>query len=218
LALPAGDSSDAPCDAEKPMLERELTYQLSFERLAKLSRSAGRKAFQTVFVLTWLWVLVLLVAVIAIVVYADALRTSIQPFGIAAGPELMFLAAAVIFFTGSRWLRKLRVAQLKRRATFNGTIRLTQDAGGLRFSTDEVEHYLKWKGISQVILERDGVAVSHGSLFFLVPDAAFASGEERLAFIRDVYGRLGEHAQAISRKYVGRTLEEAERTTPRASP
>jgi hypothetical protein len=171
-----------------------------------------------VFVLTWLWILVLLVAVVAIVIYADALRHSIQPFGIAAGPELMFLAAAVVFFIGSRWLRNLRVAQLKRRATFNETIRLTQDEGGLRFSTDEVEHYLKWKGISQMILERDGVAVSHGALFFLVPDAAFASAEERLAFIRDVYGRLNTQAQAISRKYVGRLLEHAEQATPRASP
>lgn len=196
------------------MLQRELTYQLSFERLAKLSRSAGRKAFRTVFVLTWLWVLVLLVAVVVIVVYADALRDSIQPFGVAAGPELMFLAAGVIFFAGSYWLRKLRVAQLKRRATFNETIRMTQDEGGLRFSTDEVEHYLKWKGISQMILERDGIAVSHGSLFFLVPDTAFASAAERLAFIRDVYARLGKQAQAISRKHLGLALEEAEQSAP----
>jgi hypothetical protein len=41
----------------------------------------------------------------------------------------------------------LRIAAVKRRATFNETIRLTQDEGGLRFATEEVEHYLKWRGI-----------------------------------------------------------------------
>lgn len=190
------------------MLQRELTYQLSFERLAQLSRSAGRKAFRTVWLLTWSCVLLLLLAVFVIALYADTLRDAIQPLGVPAGPELLLLAAAVIFLAVSFWIRKLRVGQLKRRAGFNETIRLTQDEGGLRFSTDEVEHYLKWKGICQMILEEDGVAVSHGSLFFLVPDAAFADAAERLAFIRDVYARLGRDAQAISLKHIRPALEQ----------
>lgn len=188
------------------MLQRELTYQVPFERLAKLSRSAGRKAFRTLWLLTWLWILVLFVAVVIIVVRADALRDWIQPFGFAVGPELLFLVAAIIFLVGSHRLRKVRIGQLKRRASFNATIHLTQDEGGLRFSTDEVEHYLKWKGISQMILEPDGVAVSHGNLFFLVPDTAFASKAERLAFVHDVYVRLGEQARAISRRHIEPTL------------
>ena len=189
------------------MLQRELTYQLSFERLAKLGRSAGRKAFRTLWLLTWLWMMLPVVAIVTIIANVDALHQSMQPFGIANGPELLFLATAAIFFASSLWLRKLRIAQLKRRTSFNEAIRLTQDEHGLRFCTDEVEHYLKWKGISQLILERDGIAISHSSLFFLVPDTAFNDTAERLAFIRDIYARMGKEAQAISLKHVGSLLE-----------
>jgi hypothetical protein len=213
--LGMAERCDPHATTEQPMLQRELTYRLSFERLAKLSRSAGRKAFRTIWLLTWVWVLLLLVGVIIIVVNADALRQSFKPFGIAAGPELLFLATAIMFFTGSRWLRKLRIIQLKRRASFEAAIRLTQDEHGLRFSTDEIEHYLKWKGISQVLLEGDGIAVSHGNLFFLIPDTAFADAAERLAFIRDIYPRLGTQAQAVSFKHIGPLLEEAERLPSR---
>ena len=195
------------------MLQRELTYQLSFERLAKLSRSATKKAFPAVWRLTWLCVALFLVTVVIVVAYADTLRDAVPLFGL--GPELLLLAAAAIFFAGARWIRTLRVAQLKRRATFNQIIRLTQDEGGLRSSTDEVEHYLKWKGISQMILERDGVAVSHGALFFLVPDNAFASAAERLAFINDVYARLDAKAQSISRKHIRPAIEQGEQSVSR---
>jgi hypothetical protein len=153
------------------------------------------------------------VAVFIVVVYADTLREAVPLFGL--GPELLLLAAAGILFAGARWIRKLRVAQLKRRATFNQPIRLTQDEGGLRFSTDEIEHCLKWKGISQMILEKDGVAVSHGALFFLVPDSAFASAAERLAFISDVYARLDAEAQSNSRKHIRPAIEQGEQSASR---
>jgi hypothetical protein len=135
------------------------------------------------------------------------LLQSIQPFGIPAGPGLLLFAATIIFFAGSRRLRKLWIAQNERRGSFNETIRLTQDEHGLRFCTDEAEHYLKWKGISQLLLERDGIAVSHGNVFFLVPDTAFGDAAERLAFIRDIYARMGKEAQAISLRHIGPLLE-----------
>jgi hypothetical protein len=188
------------------MLQRELTYQISFERLVGLGRSAGRKAFRTVWLLTWAWILAFLFVVLAVVVFLDVLRETVQPFGLAAGPELLLLAAALVFLGGALWIRKLRWDEVRRRARFNDTIRLTQDDGGLRFATEEVEHYLKWKGIRQMLLEPDGVAVSHGSLFFLIPDTAFADAAERRAFIRDVYARLDEDARAISVKHVGPAL------------
>jgi hypothetical protein len=81
-------------------------------------------------------------------------------------------------------------------------------AAGLRFATEEVEHYLKWRGISQLLLDRDGVIFSHGNLFFLIPDRAFASSEDRLAFIRDVHERLGERARALSEKHVSVVLKQ----------
>jgi hypothetical protein len=58
-----------------------------------------------------------------------------------------------------RVLRRFRLGQLKGRANFNQGIRLEQDDGGLRFVTDEVEHYLKWRGIGQILVEHDGVVV-----------------------------------------------------------
>ena len=149
------------------MLQRELTYQLSFERLAKLSRSATKKAFPAVWRLTWLCVALFLVAVVIVVAYADTLRDAVPLFGL--GPELLAPSPrAAIFFAGARWIRTLRVAQLKRRATFNQIIRLTQDEGGLRVSHRRGGALLKWKGISQMnTWSGDGVAVSHGALFSL---------------------------------------------------
>jgi hypothetical protein len=40
--------------------------------------------------------------------------------------------------------------------------------------TESIEHYLKWRSIGQMLIEYDGVVVLHRTLFFLVPDAAFA--------------------------------------------
>jgi hypothetical protein len=56
-------------------------------------------------------------------------------------------------------------------------------------------------------MEHDGVAVSHGSLFFLIPDGAFADLQERNAFIRDVFGRLGAEARARSEAFVRPVLD-----------
>ena len=91
-------------------------------------------------------------------------------------------------------------AETQARANFQSEIRLRQDDGGIRIATDEIEYYLKWRGISQMLMEHDGVVVSHGSLFFLIPDSAFADSEERNAFVRDVFGRLGEEARSRSEK------------------
>ena len=95
---------------------------------------------------------------------------------------------------------------MKRRATFNATIRMVEEDSGLRFLTEEVEYYLKWRGISQMLLDHDGVVVSHGNLFFLIPDRAFASPEDRVLFIRQVYGRLGERARSISERHLSAVL------------
>ena len=187
-------------------MERELTYQLPFERLARLSHAASRKAYPAVWWLTWLLVVLTLAAVLGIALYTDTLETQLDSVGIPFGPILLFLATAVIFLAGSYGLRRMRIAQVKERAAFNETIRLTQEEGGLRFATEEVEHYLKWRGISQLLLDHDGVIVSHGNLFFLIPDRAFASTEDRIAFIR-VHERLGERARSISEKNVSAFLK-----------
>jgi hypothetical protein len=154
--------------------------------------------------LTWLWIGGFLAVMIGIAVFADDLRDVFEPSDL--GPYVLLVAVALAFLAGMFALRRLRIAEVQKRATFNETIKLTQDEGGLRFATEEVEHYLKWRGISQLLLEPDGVVVSHGNLFFLVPNQAFASPGDRVAFIRDVYDRLGERARSISHRYVSSLL------------
>jgi hypothetical protein len=187
-------------------MQRELSYQLPFERLSKLGRAASRKAYPKLWWLTWLWIALLLVAIIAILYYADALDRRFDRLGIPFGALLLWLGTAMTFLAGIYVIRRSRITEVKRRATFNSTIKMKQDEGGLRFVTDEIEYYLKWRGLSQMLLERDGVVVSHGNLFFLIPDRAFASPEDRLAFIREVYDHLGERARGISEKHVGAVL------------
>jgi hypothetical protein len=184
-------------------MQRELTYQLPFERLVKLSRTASRKGYPIVWWLTWLWIGLFAVGIIGMIVFEDDIQDVLGPLDMG----LLMPAVALVFFAGAYLIRRLRTAHVKSRATFNDTIKLTQDEGGLRFATEEVEHYLKWRGISQLLLEPDGVVVSHGNLFFLVPNAAFPSADDRVAFIWEVYGRLGERAKSISRRHVSAVLE-----------
>jgi len=182
-------------------MQRELSYQVPFERLSRLSRSAASKAYASVLWSVWLFVALVFAAIVAFVVYAEALGEWLATAVFVAG--LLFLA-------GLWLLRRHQTNQVKARADFDQIVRLMQDDGGLRFVTEEIEFYLKWPGISQMLLEHDGVVVSHGNLFFLVPDKAFANAGDRLAFIRDVYGRLSERARSISEKHVRSVLNSGE--------
>jgi hypothetical protein len=124
---------------------------------------------------------------------------------------MLFIAVGLVFLVGMLLLRRYRVRLMKNRANFDQIVRLKQDDGGLHVITDDIEYYLKWRGLTQMLLERDGLVVSHGNLFFLIPDRAFAGPAERLAFIRDVYGRLSESARAISEKHLRSVLTENEK-------
>jgi hypothetical protein len=184
-------------------MQLELTYQMPYRRLRKLRWSASRKAFGT-----WWWLLLMLLfaayvaAIAGIAVYADALDEWTRNAGIPFGVQWTFTLVIALFLAGVVLLRRFRINQVKRRLDFNETVRLTKDDGGIRIGTDSIEYYLKWKGVGQMLIEYDGVVVSHGSLFFLVPDTAFANAGERLAFIRDVYGRLSEDARGRSEKHI----------------
>jgi hypothetical protein len=94
-------------------MQRELTYQLPFERLARLSRATSRKAYPAVWWLTWLLVALTLAAVLGIALYTDALETRLDSVGIPFGPTLLFLGTAVIFLASSYGLRRMRIARVK---------------------------------------------------------------------------------------------------------
>ena len=52
-------------------MDRELTYEMPFERLVKLSRSAGRKAYAMSWVTAWLVIGLFLVAVVLLIVFDE---------------------------------------------------------------------------------------------------------------------------------------------------
>jgi hypothetical protein len=183
-------------------MQRELTYHVPFERLVQLSRSAGRKIHPHTRWIMWLMIAVLLAVFAFLYTFGDEIRDVADDEGIPFATELAFIGAFLVFVVGLRLLRRYQLRLMKNRYNFDQIVRLNRDDGGVRLSTDGVEYYLKWQGVTQMLLERDGVVLSHANLFFLVPDTAFASPEERLSFIREVYGHLSEKARAISEKHI----------------
>jgi len=183
-------------------MQRELTYHVPFERLVKLSRSAGRKVYPHIRWLVWLLIALAIAACAFLYAFGDEIRDVAEDEGIPFFTELAFIGVFLIFIIGLRLLRRYQLRLMKQRFDFDQIVRLNQDDGGVRLSTDGVEYYLKWPGLTQMLLERDGVVLSHANLFFLVPNTAFASPEERLSFIREVYGHLSEKARAISKEHV----------------
>jgi hypothetical protein len=183
-------------------MQRELTYHVPFERLVKLSRTAGYKMNPHVRWLRWLLVAVVICIFAFLYGYGDEISDVAGDEGIPFATELSAITVFLVF-AGALWLlRRYQVRLMKNRTNFDQIVRLNQDDGGVRLSTDGVEYYLKWQGVTQMLLERDGVVLSHANLFFLVPNTAFASPEERLAFIREIYGHLSEKARAISEKHI----------------
>jgi hypothetical protein len=183
-------------------MQRELTYHVPFERLVKLSRSAGRKVYPHIRWLVWVMIAIVIAVCAFLYAFGDEIRDVAEDDGIPFATELAFIAVFVAFIVGLRLLRRYQLRLMKNRFNFDQTVRLNQDDGGVRLSTDGVEYYLKWQGLTQMLLEPDGVVLSHGNLFFLVPNTAFASPEERLSFIREIYGHLSEKARAISEKHI----------------
>ena len=181
-------------------MDRELSYLMPFERLVKLSRSAGRKAYRTSWIGFWLIIGLFFAAIALLVVFDEPIQEWQASVGL---PWFSAFVTLVVAYVAAFWmLRRFGLRQMKSRANYDSTVRMRQDDGGLRFATDQVEYYLKWPGISQMLMEHDGVAVSHGSLFFLVPNDAFSSLQERDAFVRDVFGRLGAEGQARSESHM----------------
>jgi len=192
-------------------MQRELTYHVPFERLIKLGRSAGRKVYPTIQWLVWLWIALLIAAWAFLYAFSEEINDMAEDEGIPFAAEMLIIAVGLVFVVGLLLLRRYRVRLMKNRANFDQIVRLKQDDDGLHIITDDIEYYVKWCGLTQMLLERDGIVVSHGNLFFLIPDRAFAGPAERLAFIRDVYGRLSESARAISEKHLRSVLAENEK-------
>ena len=195
-------------------MQRELSYHVPFERLIKLSRSAGRRTYPGIWWATWLLIALTIPVLAFIYSFSEEISDMAEDEGIPFGAELMFLIVALVFLVAVLLLRRYRQGLMKDRANFDQVVRLKQDDGGLHVITDDIEYYLKWQGLTQMLIERDGIVVSHGNLFFLIPDKAFADAAERLSFIRDIYGRLSESARALSEKHIRPALTGSEKPAP----
>jgi hypothetical protein len=171
------------------VLDRELTYHVPFARLMKLSRTMSRKAFGRVWLVTVFWIAAFIVACIV----APSVERQLEGTGWPDGAGLFVLIA--LFLAGLFAIRAWGRRQSKSRADYDAEARLRQDTGGLHIGTNSIEYYLKWSGIAQVLIEPDGLVVSHGNLFFFVPNSAFASLGERDALAGEIFAKLGQDAK-----------------------
>jgi YcxB-like protein len=188
-------------------VDRELTYQMPFERLRKLGRRSGRKAYPHLWGARWLLLGTGFAALILLAVFDDAVQR--WQAGLGLPPLSALVAVVIVYLVVMLALRRVGLRQTQARANFRSDVRLRKDDGGIHIATDDIEYYLKWPGISQMLMEPDGVVVSHGNFFFLIPDSAFADAQERNAFVRDVFERLGELARSRSERSVRSLLNAA---------
>jgi hypothetical protein len=188
-------------------VDRELTYQVPYERLAKLGRSMRRQAYPVVWTRRWLLLGGFLAALLLLIVFEEPVNRWQASVGL---PDFAAIAVLlVLFFSGVWLLQRSARSEAKSRADYDAIARMRQDDGGLRFMSDQIEYYVKWKGISQILLAHDGMAVSHGGLLFFVPDTAFNGLDERNAFIREIYARMEGQAKNRSEKRLASVLAES---------
>jgi len=183
------------------VLGRELTYHMPFERLVKISRMASRRAFSSSWWLLAGFFAVYLVALGLVIAFARPLNDWLAVYGL---PDVLPVAVVIAGFAiAFLWLRRRGLNQARLRADYDSAVRFVQDNEGLRFATPEVEYFIRWQGISQMmLLEGEGLMFSHGNLFFLVPNEAFRDSQERDALAKDVFPRLSQTARDRSMTFI----------------
>lgn len=193
------------------MLDRELRYHMPFDRLQKLSRQASRKAFSTSWYAIWALLGGYFAILFLLFVFSDHLARLERETGIPWWSWLVALIAMALL--GMGLLRRHGRKEMRARANYDSEVTLRQEPEGLRFATPDVEYFVKWNGMSQMMMVPDGVVVSHGSLFFLIPSTAFSDEGERIAFVRDVYSRLNPAAVERSEDFMRALIETAPSAT-----
>jgi Zn-dependent protease with chaperone function len=185
------------------IMKHELTYKLPYEQAAKLCRVGRRKAFTTIRVIFWGLVGIIFAMGIVLSLYGHELNkwmSSIgMPFGVSYMLPFAILLAVVISYV---YMKKITTKQAKSRVDFDQSIKLTFEDEGLRIVGSEIEFLIKWLGIHQLFVVRDGIVVLAGNMLFAVPNIAFPTLEEKRNFLQDVYSRLSEKARSLSEKEV----------------
>jgi hypothetical protein len=183
-------------------MQHELTYSIPYERRAAVIRAAAQITHRDLLILQWLSIPVLAGVASALYSYRDALNQWAAQAGLPVALSLPVLIGMAVLIEWYWGLRKLHARRARKLSNFDPQIRMAQDEGGVRFTTSQIEYYVKWEGITQLLLAGGGILLNHGNLFCFVPNDAFENADERQAFIRDVYSRLSEEARALSKPHL----------------
>src|SRR5262245_60328110 len=97
-------------------MQRELTYQVAFERLVNLGRLAVRNAYPARWLL-WLVIALFVAALAFLYAYGDEIRDVAQDEGIPFAPELAFIVVFLAYIVGLRLLRRYQLRLAKERAS-----------------------------------------------------------------------------------------------------
>ncbi len=179
---------------------------MPFERLTKLSRSLRRQAFPAVWSSYWVLLGVFFVGLLLLAVFGKPFERWQESVGL---PRLTaFTLWIVAFLAAIYFVGRAARQEVRGRANFDAAVRLRQDDGGLRIASDQIEYYVKWNGISQLLKPYDGVAFAHAALIFFIPDSAFTGEAERNGFVRDVFTRMSAEAQKRSQKNIASLLQQ----------
>jgi len=181
-----------------------VTYTMPYHRLRRLSRTGGRRSYPRIWWFTWVWIGAFLAGFLAIIVFRQYFDTLIWSLASDLGwtldstEPLVFGLILVVFFAGLFLNRRRFHAEQQARVDFDEPITLRPAEGGLHFAGPHIEYILKWPGIRELLREPDGIVLIHGGFFFLVPDRAFASLDDRRAFLDHVAAHLTPEARARS--------------------
>lgn len=109
---------------------RELSYEVPFKRLTKLSRSMGRKALPRMWWARWVILVLYFSALIGFIVFDKELTRLMIRLGLPSGllpymPFVLIGAAFALFILGFGLIRKSAVREAKARANFDLAIHLT---------------------------------------------------------------------------------------------
>ena len=188
-------------------MKHELTYKLPYEQSVKLCRTGRRKLFKTTRFIFRGSVVIIVAMVVVLALYGRVLNKWMSDIGIPYGAsDMMPFAILLVVAINFLYIKKITTNQAKKRVDFDQNIKLTFEDEGLRIVGSEIEFFLKWQGIHQLFVVRDGIVILAGNLLFVVPNVAFPTLEEKRTFLQDVYSCLSEKARSLSEKDVRAVL------------
>jgi hypothetical protein len=178
------------------MTSRVFKYRLSQQRLHQLIWSAGKGARRRLYLIV-LGVVAFVFALVLTSFYSqqlDAYSTEIVKFLYAFLLLTFMFIFGVLFHTPTD-------RSIQHPAEVN--VRLSPEDGGLRFETDDAEHFIRWRGVTKLWVEPDGIVLANYQFFYFIPDVAFDSREEKIALMQVIYDNIGENARVATWAQLG---------------